>query len=112
MSSIPTLRTKRGDSLNLTCSFQDGNGNAVSLVGYTVEAQIRTTGDVLLASLTATITDAAAGLYTLSVDADATETWAPATYVCDIQYTDSNGTVSSTSTFRIEVLSDITRATP
>ena len=84
-----------GADYGLGLTLKDGTGTAINLTGATLASQIRKTqaSDTILASFTATITDAAAGKVTLSIPATTTATL-PATasdnfWKYDILYTKS-----------------------
>jgi len=102
---------KRGDTFSLTCTWTDSLGAAIDLTGYTVESQVRAVSFV--DTLTTTITDVTNGVFTLTATATATADW-PVTdslsskLFCDIQFTKGT-TVTSTETFQIVVVEDITQ---
>lgn len=102
---------KKGDTLSYSCSWKDSSGVAIDLTGYTVNSQVRATSFV--GTLTATITDAVNGLFTLSATATETATW-PVTdgpfslLFCDVQFTVGSIVVSS-DTFQVIIAQDITQ---
>lgn len=102
---------KRGDTFSLTCTWTDSLGTAINLTGYTFKSQVRATSFV--DTLTVTVTDAANGVFTIAATATATANW-PVTdslsskLFCDIQFTNGT-TVTSTETFQIVVVEDITQ---
>lgn len=63
------LQVFRGTDLSIELTFQDDDGAAVNITGYTFVAQVRSTPEsgVLVANLLPTITDAAAGKLTLTM---------------------------------------------
>lgn len=98
---------KRGDTLALSCTRTDSNGDPVTLTGSgaaTMKARRGTEID-----LTYTVISAAAGTFRLSATAAATATWKLGVYRCDVEFT-SGSTVASTETFLIHVEEDITNA--
>lgn len=102
---------KRGDTLSLNCSWKDSTGTAVNLTGYTVESQVRAVN--FSDTLVVTVTNAAAGEFTISRAAASTALW-PVTssndsrLFCDIQFT-TGSVVTSSQTFQIIVVEDITQ---
>jgi len=102
---------KKGDTLSYSCSWKDSAGTAINLTGYTIKSQVRAVGFV--GDLTATVTNAANGLFTLSATATQTAAWpitdgAASQVFCDIQFTIGSVVVSS-ETFQIIVIQDITQ---
>ena len=101
---------KRGDTLSLSCVWKDSAGTPINLTGYTVACQVKAVNFV--DTLTVTVTSAANGAFTISRSATGTSSW-PVTdsqasrLFCDIQFT-SGSLVTSTETFQIIVLEDIT----
>lgn len=102
------IKIKQGDTFELTNVLTDtATGLAVDITTWTIRSQIRKSG-VLIETLTPTITDGAAGIYTLSESAPGvTTSWEVGNYECDIEYT-NGGVVISTETFCIQVAKDIT----
>ena len=102
---------KRGDTFSLTCTWTDSLGAAIDITDFTVESQVRAVGFV--DTLTVTVTDATNGVFTIAATATATADW-PVTdslyskLFCDIQFT-TGATVTSTETFQIVVVGDITQ---
>lgn len=70
-----------------------------------VKCQVRNSADVLIADLTVTKDASIDGRYIFSAG---NINWAPGTYVMDIQTT-KDGLASSTETFSVKILKDITR---
>lgn len=102
---------KRGDTFSLTCTWTDSLGAAINLTGYTFKSQVRATSFV--DNLTVTVTNATNGVFTIAATATATANWpitdsAQSRIFCDIQFT-KGATVSSTETFQIVVVEDITQ---
>lgn len=93
---------KRGDTFSLQAT-----ANGEDITTWTIQSQIRDNSGTLISELDITKTDAANGEYTLTHDG-ATSSWPLKMLYCDIQYT-VGGVISSTETFRIEVVEDITR---
>lgn len=103
---MTTFTFKRGDTFLLTCYYKV-NGAAAALPAQ-VRAQLRTPVGVLVAELTATVVDGPGGVYTLNCAAAVTALWTPQMTVCDLQYIDSSGKVSSSETFQVNIVADVT----
>lgn len=93
---------KRGDTFSLQAT-----ANGEDITTWTIQSQIRDNSGTLISELDITKTDAVNGEYTLTHDGS-TSSWPLKMLYCDIQYT-VGGVISSTETFRIEVVEDITR---
>lgn len=106
---MATINHKRGDTFELTCSLENG-GNDVNITGWTVAAQLRQSDDTLVQSLTVTVTDAAAGEFTITAANTETDDWPIAALEVDVEFTETDGSVSSSDTFTINVIKDITRS--
>jgi len=104
---MATITHKRGDTFELSCTLEN-EGNIVDITNFTITSQLRLPDDTLLQALTVTVTDAAAGAFTLSATATETEGWDVASYQCDIEFID-DGEVNSSETFVLNVIKDITR---
>lgn len=101
------LAFKRGDTYKLSVTLTDANGQAIDITDYAIESQIRKPTGELISELTATITDATNGVFTL--EDTSTQDWAIGCQFQDIQYTDTGGNVMSTQTFKVDVKEDITQ---
>ena len=105
----PELSTKRGDTLQLGCTYKGRDGVAQSLAGHDVRCQIRDASSTLLATLTVNLADQTVnpGEFALFASASDTALWPVGRYVMDIQI--ANGAVViSTETVTLKVLQDIT----
>jgi len=111
---MATITHKQGDTLELTFELKANNA-AVNITNYTISSQLRDSTDALLVtdnfdgSLDFTLINAAAGQFQLSASATATAEWPIRTYDCDVQIIDLGGDTSSSETFKIKVVKDITR---
>lgn len=104
------LRIKQGNTLSITGQRRTAAGAAVDLTGYTVAATVRDPrNDSILAALTVTVTDAAAGQFTLGATAAQTATWPPGAYRFDVRFTSAGGVVDSTDSTPLQVLRAETR---
>jgi hypothetical protein len=109
MSDYQTIEVKRGDTFSLDCQVFEADGvTPTDITAWTIRSQVRTTAGALLTSLTAAITTAADGEYTLTALPVDTAAW-PRAARMDIEYTDSGGVVLSTETLALDVVRDITR---
>lgn len=102
---------KRGDTLSFQCVWNDSAGNPVNISGYTITSQVRAVSFV--DDLTVTVTNPTLGQFTLSATAADTATWplttsAQSRVFCDVQFVLS-GVVTSSETFQIIVVEDITQ---
>lgn len=93
---------KRGDTFSLQAT-----ANGEDITTWTIQSQIRDNAGTLISELTVTKIDSPSGEYTLT-HTGSTAAWPLKMLYCDIQYT-VGGVISSTETFRIEVVEDITR---
>lgn len=100
------IHHKRGDTFFIANRLTQDNA-PIDLTGWTVRSQVRD-GDTLVQSLTYAVAVAADGQYTLTAPAASTASWPVKTLLCDIEYTSPGGTVTSTETFQIVVIRDVT----
>ena len=111
---MATITHKQGDTLELTFQLKR-DGSAVDITNYTITSQLRDSTDTLLTtanfdgSLTYTLIDASAGQFQLSASSTATAEWDTRKYDCDVQLIDGDNETSSSETFKINVIKDITR---
>lgn len=96
---------KRGDTFLASCTYSVADVPA-PLPGA-ILSQVRDRNDKLIQALTVSIIDASAGQYTLGATAAQTAAWPIAALFCDVQYTDGAGNVSSTATFQLDMLQDV-----
>ena len=111
---MTTITHKKGDTLELAFQLKR-DGTAVDITNDTITSQLRDSTDALLTtdnfngSLTYTAIDATNGQFQLSASSTATSEWDTRTYDCDVQLIDSSSETSSSETFKINVIKDITR---
>ena len=109
MARFKTLDLKRGDTLAINCTRTNAAGAAMDLTGLEIASKVRSGG--FSDDLTVTVTNAAAGQFTLARDAAGTALWplttAESPVLCDVQFS-FGGVVASSETFIINVLEDIT----
>jgi hypothetical protein len=107
---MQSINFKRGDTFSLDCTRKDSGGTAINLTGYTITSSVKMGGS-FSDTLTVTVTNAAAGQFTLTKAAANTASWPISTddspLLCDVQFVLS-GTVKSSETFEIDVVEDIT----
>lgn len=101
------VRLKRGDTWTLECVRTDEDGVPVNLAGMTIASEI--VGGSVRKSLLPTVTDAAAGAFTLTLQPADTETLPLDLFRGDVEFI-ASGAVTSSETFRIVVEEDITNA--
>lgn len=86
-----TLKIKTGETFLLGGTYLDDDGiTPKSLAGVTLKSQIRTNNDVLVANLTVTVTNEAAGKFTLSCP-EGTALWPVGTQLWDVMEVTSTG---------------------
>jgi len=122
---MANINHKRGDTFQLDFTL-DENGVAVDITNYDIRAQARDSAGILILEWNETnsgvnVTNAAGGLFNLKSEAAytstptgqlATESWPLGVMNVDIEFTDTSATpdsVSSSDTFTITVVEDITR---
>ena len=123
---MANINHKRGDTFQLDFTLTDNSDAAVDLTNYDIRAQARDTTGTLILEWNETnngviITSAANGEFNLKSEAAyaalptgqlATEDWPLGVLNVDIEFTDTSATpdsVSSSDTFTITVIEDITR---
>lgn len=99
------LKLKLGNTFSLQNRVTNPSG-PINISGWLIKSQVRD-GQTLVASLTATITNAGNGEYSLKF-VGSTSTWPVKKLRCDIQYRMSDGEVVSTETFFIDVEQGVT----
>jgi hypothetical protein len=105
-----TYEFVRGDDfvIPMTLTNPDNNGSAVDITGWTIASQVRYARK-LISDLDVTITDAAAGEFTISLPKEQTALWPVRKLKCDIQFDRPvEGRVSS-QTFIIDCTEDQTQ---
>lgn len=110
MSNEVVYEFIRGDdfSIPMTLTDPDDNGSPVDITGWTITSQVRYSKK-LIDDVDITITDAAQGEFTISVDKTNTAIWPARDLKCDIQFDRPvDGRVSS-QTFIIRVQEDQTQ---
>ena len=123
---MANINHKRGDTFQLNFTLTDSADAAIDLTNYDIKAQARDATGTLKVTWDETnsgvnITSAAGGEFNLKSEAAyaalptgqlATEDWPLGVLNVDIEFTDTSATpnpVSSSDTFTITVIEDITR---
>ena len=123
---MANINHKRGDTFQLNFTLTDSADAAIDLTNYDVRAMARDSDGTLRVTWDESnsginITDAASGEFSLKSEAAyaslptgqlATEDWPVGVMNVDIEFTDTAATpdsVSSSDTFTITVIEDITR---
>lgn len=101
------IEHKKGDTFEVTCTYENDAGAPVSLDGITITSQLRTPAGALVADCTATVTSVPNGTFTLLV-AD-TSSWPVAKLEFDVQYALTGGRIISSETVNVHVVKDVTR---
>lgn len=99
----------RGDDFTIPMTLTDpaNNGQAVPITGWTIQSKVRYARK-LVSTLDVTITDGAAGQFTISLPKEQTASWPVRKLKCDIQFDRPvEGRVSS-KTFIIDCQEDQT----
>lgn len=99
----------RGDdfAIPMNLTNPENNGTPVDISAWTISSQVRYSRK-LISELDATITDGAAGQFTISLPASQTALWPARKLKCDVQFDrPGEGRVSS-QTFIIDVKEDQT----
>ncbi len=102
------IKLKKGDSFLLAFQVQDDDGAVLSLVGYSISSQVRTSTDQLVAQLDVEVTDAVAGQLTVGASSTSTSAWPVGKLLCDLRI-DLGGDISHSETFEILVQQAVTR---
>ena len=122
---MANINHKRGDTFQLDLTLE-ANDVAVDITNYDIRAQARDSAGILILEWNETnsgvnVTNAAGGLFNLKSEATYTstptgqldtESWPLGVMNVDIEFTDTSATpdsVSSSDTFTITVVEDITR---
>ena len=101
------IKHKRGDTFIRDCTVSmAGAAPADGIADWDIRCQVRI-GSRLVSELVVTVLDAAAG--TFRIAAMTTASWPVGRLSADIQYTLPTGEISSTETFSIDCIEDVTR---
>ena len=110
MASISNIFIDQGATFTTTVTVTDSNGDAVSLAGYSVAAQIRKTFlSSTSTAFTASISNASAGEITISLTDSQTTSLDAGRYVYDVLITASGGTKTRVVEGQVTVNPSVTR---
>ena len=110
MASISNIFIDQGATFTTTVTVTDANGDAVSLSGYSVAAQIRKTFlSSSATAFTATISNASAGEITISLTPTQTAALEAGRFVYDVLITASGGTKTRVVEGQVTVNPSVTR---
>lgn len=104
---MDVLKFKRGDTLALDGVRTDINGDPFPLAGVSIACEM-VRGD-LVVPIASTVVDPALGAFTLDLTAIETSGLDAGIWQCDIEFTEG-ATVSSTQTFLMMAVGDVTNA--
>jgi hypothetical protein len=100
---------KRGSTFAVVVmATDDATGDPYDLTGCTIASQLRDSLGNLVATLTAAPASGFPGAVLLST-AEATTAWPLSLLSCDVQVTESDGTISATETFTVQVVQQVTQ---
>ena len=110
MASISNIFIDQGATFTTTVTVSDANGDAVSLVGYSVAAQIRKSHlSSTSTAFTASISNASAGEITISLTDSQTTSLEAGRYVYDVLITASGGAKTRVVEGQVTVNPSVTR---
>ena len=110
MASISNIFIDQGATFTTTVTVTDANGDAVSLSGYSVAAQIRKTFlSSSATAFTATISNASSGEITISLTPTQTAALEAGRFVYDVLITASGGTKTRVVEGQVTVNPSVTR---
>ena len=110
MASISNIFIDQGATFTTTVTVTDSSGNAISLSGYAVAAQIRKTFlSSTSTAFTASISNASAGEITISLTDSQTTSLDAGRYVYDVLITASGGTKTRVVEGQVTVNPSVTR---
>ncbi len=110
MASISNIFIDQGATFTTTVTVTDANGDAVSLSGYSVAAQIRKTFlSSSATAFTASISNASSGEITISLTPTQTAALEAGRFVYDVLITASGGTKTRVVEGQVTVNPSVTR---
>lgn len=101
------IKFKQGDTYIVSCQLTDDDDQPIDITNFDIRSQVRTPSNELIAQLEITKTDSPLGMFEME-EAD-TQDWPAGCQFQDIEYTDDQGIIVSTQTFKIDVQKDITQ---
>ena len=110
MASISNIFIDQGATFTTTVTVTDADGNAASLVGFSVAAQIRKSHlSSTATAFTATISNASSGEITISLSPTQTTALEAGRFVYDVVITASGGTKTRVVEGQVTVNPSVTR---
>lgn len=110
MAGFVELTVEQGANFSTTIDVKDGTNTIINLSGYTVAAQMRKSYYSTTAnSFTTTITDASAGVITMSMTGANTANLTPGRYVYDLLLTSGTGVKTRVIEGIVTVMPSVTR---
>lgn len=107
------ISLKQGDTLTLAGSALQDSGAALNLTGATLRAHVRSRNGggfgAVVQELTVAVVSAALGTFTLSATSAQTTLWPVGRLACDLELTDSGGSVLHSQTFDVHTLPAVTQ---
>lgn len=100
-ADVVKINIKKGDTFSIAVIAKDGSGSPVNLTGHTIAPKIKDNAGNVIATPSVSVTNAAAGEYTLTVND--TSGWPVGVLYGDVTYTDPGSVITSTETFQIIV---------
>lgn len=101
-----------GDTWSRSVQIQDGDGNGIDVTGWTFLAQVRESraSETVEATFTVTVTTAASGELTITLDAETTAALDEGKWVWDLQATKTDSSVQTLLQGVVSVTADVTRS--
>ena len=110
MAVYANLTVDQGTDFSSAIDVTDSDGDPVSLVGYTVAGQIRKHyNSSTKVDFVATVSNATAGIVSLSLSAATTNAMKAGRYVYDVEITSSGGTKDRVLEGQLEVMPGVTQ---
>lgn len=105
----------RRDDHTLTVTFEDSNGDAINITGYTVFFTAKTNendadADAVISKTVTTHTNPTSGVTAITLS-DTDTNIDPGIYLYDLQIKDGSGNITSADRGTFEVVQDITQRT-
>ena len=110
MAVYANLTVDQGPDFSSAIDVTDSDGDPVSLVGYTVAGQIRKHyNSSTKVDFVATVSNATAGIVSLSLSAATTNAMKAGRYVYDVEITNSGGTKTRVLEGQLEIMPAVTK---
>ena len=110
MAVYANLTVDQGTDFSSAVDVTDSDGDPVSLVGYTVAGQIRKHyNSSTKVDFVATVSNATAGIVSLSLSAATTNAMKAGRYVYDVEITNAGGTKTRVLEGQLEIMPAVTK---